>query len=173
VTEYGLQETNRSGYQPLDDVVRHKTTIDFEASFLNQTILDDFRTRYQNYDLLTNFTEYNTPDKFGKLCKASVKWNPISMDWNPDYESDSQGNVGATCTFQCELRYYVVYDKYYNYIETIDIEEYAEKANNDEEPVLVNKITNDEPTPTEEPTLLPTESIDDQIDEWIRIREQS
>jgi hypothetical protein len=189
ITEYQVQETPKSNYGPLMDIVRHKTTIDFEGSFLNQVVFEDFRTQYQDVRFLTDFTTFDAIDKIGRHWKASLKWNPISTDWNPDFNQDSQGNSGIPCTFQVELRYYVVYDHAYDdIISTINTTLTADEINMTRRKIIgphsMTENTVDSSPAPEKPAddidhvfePEPDEVIDiheqssDDLDEWLKMR---
>jgi hypothetical protein len=171
VTEYAKQDSHRSGYIILTDELLHHTTLEFEASFLNKTIYDDFITRYQNLDLISNFSQFDTLDSRGRAWKASAKWDPVSTDYNPDYSQDGQGNSGYTCNFRVEIQYWVVYDKIFKQITSIISNILGTAYPNDnkevniENPPIDNKPPYDELTDVELTTV-----VGDEIDEWLKLR---
>jgi hypothetical protein len=179
ITEYQVQESPKSNYGPFRDVVRHKTTIEFEGSFLNQVVFEDFRTRYQDVRLLTDFTTFYVETKHGKKILASLKWSQINTDWNPDYNVDNQGNSGIPCTFNVELRYYVIYDRaYYNIIHAIDMTIIGDKFMHqapevDTEDAVVENTLDDKPIKQNNTNLDSTDIhqvASEDLDEWLKLR---
>lgn len=118
ITDLGAQESHKTDQFPLRYAVQHKATIDFELTFPDLVMYSDFKTRYQNVDLVSNFTEFYTEDKLGVKWISSIKWNPISTDFEQDYAQDNQGNVSFKASFSAELYYYVVYDEMFYNIQT-------------------------------------------------------
>lgn len=112
VTELGAQLSRKTDdEETLRYAIQHKTIIDFDANFSALKIFVDFKNRYQNLDLVTNFTEFYTKDKLGRDWLSNIKWSPVSLDFEQGYPRDNQGNSGLKFTFNAELYYYVVYDE--------------------------------------------------------------
>jgi len=119
-TDLNKQETYKSDYYPLNDIFRQVDHCDFELTTPNMVIFNDFKNRYQNIDFLTNWTTFNTLDKIGREWSSSITWQPISTDFNQDYEQDSQGNIAMRASFSADITHYTVYDKtYYDIQKTI------------------------------------------------------
>lgn len=113
-TEIGKQTSHKSGSNSLRFAVEHRSTVDFRLSTPDLVLFNDFRNRYQNLDLITNFTEFYTLDKLGRRWISSVEWTPIDTSFNQDYSQDEQGNVGNETSFQANITHYTVFDeKYY------------------------------------------------------------
>lgn len=176
IADFGKQITHKSGFHVLKDETKHRTQIEFEGTFLNNTILNDFRNRYQNLDLLSNFTEFYTEDKRGDNWVGSVFWSPITTDWTADFSQDNQGNSGVTCNFSCEIEYYVVYDRYYTMIREIiaNTMYYPMGSEEDKDAVIESRVTevtnNDNKISFNNPVFEDTES---HIDEWLKLRNQN
>lgn len=120
ISDLSHQESRKSGWSPLNEAVQHVTKFDFELSTPNLILFNDFRTRFQNLDFISNFTEFHTPDKFGNQWVSAVKWEPITTNFNSDFEQDSKGNFAYSAQFSCEVHHYVVYDvKHYKILQVI------------------------------------------------------
>ena len=105
-----------------DSVLSHKIAVEFQLRTPDLVLYLDFKNRYNNVDLLTNFTEFLTKDKYGENWRASVKWGYLTEDFNQNYSTDDNSNYSHQCSFRCELYFYEVYDRRYNYINDIIIE---------------------------------------------------
>ena len=81
----------------------------------------DFKNKYNNVDLLTNFCEFKTADKYGIRITAAVKWGQLTEDFNHLYQLDDNSNFSYQCQFQCELYFYEIFDTRYKFIEEIII----------------------------------------------------
>lgn len=128
ITELGSQVLHPTGHHPLRYEVQHKSLIEIEVSFPDLILFNDFKTRYQNVDLFTNFTEFYTTDKLGNNWLSCLKWNPINTDFNQDYTQDSQGNLAFQAMLTAELHYYVVYDETFISIRDTIVELIAEST---------------------------------------------
>lgn len=105
-----------------DSVMCHKLAIDFQLRTPDMVIYFDFKNRYNNVDLLTNFTEFLVPDKYGEMWTAAIKWGYLDENFEQRYGTDDNSNFSHQCNFRCELYFYEVYDKQYNYINDIIVE---------------------------------------------------
>jgi hypothetical protein len=110
ITELGAQESHTSN-ESLRYAVQHRSQIEIEVSFPDLILFNDFKTKYQNFELFTNFTEFYTTDRLGNEWLSCLKWNQINTDFTQDYNQDSIGNLGFQATITAELHYYVVYDE--------------------------------------------------------------
>jgi len=119
ITELGRQVSIPSFSVTERYAVKHRTLIDFELSASSFILCNDFKTRYQNYDLISNFTEFYTTDSHGKPWISNVSWGEISTTYTQDFETDQTGAVASTAQFSCELNYYVVFDDTYPRIKKI------------------------------------------------------
>jgi hypothetical protein len=119
ITELDKQVNYKSPHYPNNDLPQHKSTIEFELSFPDLILFIDFKTRYQDNNLISNFTEFYTEDKLGVNWISNVVWSPINTDFNQDYSQDNQGNTAFTASFTADLYYYVIYDEIYEVIQEI------------------------------------------------------
>lgn len=119
ITELGRQISRPSFTVTERYAVKHRTLIDFELSASSFILCNDFKTRYQNYDLISDFTEFYTTDSHGVPWVSSVSWGEISTTYTQDFETDQTGSVASTAQFSCELNYYVVFDDTYPKIKKI------------------------------------------------------
>nr|DAX30632.1 MAG TPA: hypothetical protein [Caudoviricetes sp.] len=110
---------------PDNGIMQHRVPIDFELRTTNMQLFYDFKARYNNVDLLTNFCEFKTTDKYGERWTAAVKWGRITEDFSHTYESDNNSNFSYQCQFTCELYFYEVYDRTNEFIKEIMLELYA------------------------------------------------
>jgi hypothetical protein len=100
-------------------VLSHRVPIDFEFRTPNMQMFYDFKNKFNNVDLLSNFCEFKTTDRYGSRWTASVKWGRIGEDFSHMYEADGNSNFSFQCQFQCELYFYEVYDKAYEFTKEI------------------------------------------------------
>lgn len=105
-----------------DSVMCHKIAIDFQLRTPDLVLFLDFKNRYNNVDLLTNFTEFLTKDKYGEDWRAAIKWGLLTEEYTQNYSTDDNSNYSNQCSFRCELYFYEVYDKRYRYIDEIIVE---------------------------------------------------
>lgn len=102
-----------------EKVLPHLLPVEFIFRCTDTVMFFDFKNKYNNVNLLTNFTEYKTTDKYGGRYSASVKWGSITEDFNHLYQSDDNSNFSNQCSFRCELRFYEVIDDRYQFINEI------------------------------------------------------
>jgi hypothetical protein len=102
-----------------DSVLAHRVPIEFQLRTPDMILFFDFKNRYNNVDLLTNFTEFLTRDRYGEEWRAAVKWGYLTEDFDQNYSTDDNSNFSHQCSFRCELYFYEVYDNRFNYIEEI------------------------------------------------------
>lgn len=124
---YSINQTpvkyNHARYSDVQDqIMCHMLPIDFQLRSPDMVLLFDFKNKYNNVDLLTNFCEFVTKDKYGKEWTAAIKWSPITEEFNHMYGNDDNSNYANQCTFRAELYFFEVYDKNYSYIEEIILE---------------------------------------------------
>lgn len=101
------------------NIVKHRQPIDFSLHTTDMVLYHDFKTKYNNVDLVTNFTQFTTPDKLGERYTAAVKWGPITEDFNHIYGQDDNSNYSLQCQFRCELFFYEVLDRRFEFIQEI------------------------------------------------------
>lgn len=119
ITELGRQISRPSYSVSERYAVKHKSVIEFELSASSLVICNDFKTRYQNYDLVSDFTEFYTTDAHGVNWISCVNWGEITTNYTQDFETDQTGAIASTAQFSCELNYYVVFDDTYPRIKSI------------------------------------------------------
>lgn len=119
ITELGRQISRPSFAVTERYAVKHKSIIEFELSASSLVVCNDFKTRYQNYDLVSDFTEFYTTDSHGVNWISSVNWGEITTNYTQDFETDQTGAIASTAQFSCELNYYVVFDDTYPRIRKI------------------------------------------------------
>lgn len=126
--EVGRQVSRRTVEQPLRFAVQKTSTISFELSCSDLKVLDDFKVRYQNLDLLSNFTMFNTTDSLGRIWLSNVMWSPIPTDFNQELmEQDSQAYTAHRIEFTATISYYEVYDETYHRISEVITKILADK----------------------------------------------
>ena len=116
----------------LEDIISYRLPIEFELRTTNMHLFFDFKTKYSNVNLLTNFCEFKTSDRYGGRWSSAIKWGRITEDFSHLYESDNNSNFSYQCQFSCELYFQEVYDKSYGFIQEIisDIEDVDLSINN-------------------------------------------
>ena len=120
IVELGAQLSRKTADEEgLRNVIQHRSTWEFELSTPNLPLFTDFKNKFQNLDLLTNFTEFYTKDKLGENWVSAVRWGTTDSSFEHDHTQDSKGYYALRFTFQAEIYYYIVYDKTYNYIKEI------------------------------------------------------
>lgn len=102
-----------------DQIMCHTLGIDFTLKTPDMVLLFDFKNRYNNVDLFTNFSQFKVKDKYGEEWIAAVKWGTITDEFNHIYSQDDNSNFSHQCNFRADLYFYEVYDKNYNYIDEI------------------------------------------------------
>lgn len=115
----------------LEDVISYRIPIEFELRTTNMHLFFDFKTKYNNVNLLSNLCEFKTSDKYGDRWSAAVKWGRLSEDFSHTYESDNNSNFSYQCQFIAELYFQEVFDKSYTLLDEIQQElEYDKKVLN-------------------------------------------
>lgn len=111
---------NHPKYMDQDSkVMQHRLPIEFSLRCTDMVMYFDFKNKYNNVDLLTNFCEFKTPDKYGQRWTAAVKWGSITEDFNHIYQQDDNANFSFQCQFRCELYFYEVLDDRYEFLQEI------------------------------------------------------
>lgn len=105
-----------------ESVLCHSIAVDFTLSTPDMILFFDFKNRYSNVDLLTNYASFKTKDKYGEEWTAAIKWGTITEDFNHMYGQDNNSNFSHQCNFRAELFFYEVYDMNYNYTNEIILE---------------------------------------------------
>lgn len=119
ITDIGDQITHKSFTDPLRYAVKHKSIIELEASIVDLILLNDFRVKYQNLDFLSNFLTFTTKDRLGRDWLSNVNWSEFPTEFNQDFSQDLNGNSAFPFNLTAELYHYVVYDVYYNHINSL------------------------------------------------------
>ena len=132
--EKPLRNTNYVSYQilqtPLNDnhpkysddkILQKKEGIEFYLRCTDMPMFFDFKDRYNNVTLLSNFCEFKTPDRYGQRWTSAIKWGPITEDFNHTYQQDNNSNFSFECQFRCELYFYEVVDDRYEFLKEIDL----------------------------------------------------
>ena len=119
INDLGSQQFHKTDTNELRYAVKHKTSIGFELTVTDMSILNDFSARYQNIDLISNFTEFYTKDRTGSNWLSAVQWGPITTDFVQDFNTDSSGNFAFTANFNCDIYYYIVFDNSFKRISEI------------------------------------------------------
>lgn len=101
------------------NIISHRQAIEFVLHTPDMVIFHDFKNKYTNVNLLTNFTEFKTTDRAGGRWTAAAKWGGITEDFNHTYQPDENSNYALQCQFRCELLYYEVLDTRYEFLEEI------------------------------------------------------
>lgn len=108
-------------YGEVDDrLISQKIPINFTFHTTDMVMFHDFKNKYSNVDLLTNFCEFKTYDKYGKRWTAAIKWGSITEDFNHVYQSDDNSNFAHQCQFMCELHFYEMFDDRYEILQEIE-----------------------------------------------------
>lgn len=105
-----------------NQVTSKRLNIEFELRTNNTQLFFDFKNRYINVDLLTNFCEMTTMDKYGDLWTSAIKWGRITEDFSQMYEQDNNQNFSLSCQFNAELFFYEAYDTNIGFIKEILLE---------------------------------------------------
>ena len=100
-------------------ILQHKQPVEFIFSTPDMVMFFDFKNKYNNVDLLTNFCEFRTTDKYGQRWTAAIKWGQITEDFSHTYTMDNNSNFANQCQFRCELYFYEVIDDRYDFINEI------------------------------------------------------
>ena len=100
-------------------VMQHRLPVEFTLRTTDMVLYFDFKNKYNNVNLLTNFCEFKTSDKYGQRWTAAVKWGEITEDFSHLYQQDDNSNFSFQCQFRCELYFYEVLDDRYDFIKEI------------------------------------------------------
>ena len=122
---YRFSQTPISYNHPMyrdNDLTSKRLNTEFELRTNNTQLFFDFKNRYINVDLLTNFCEMTTMDRYGDLWTSAIKWGRITEDFNQLYEQDNNQNFSLSCQFNAELFFYEVYDNSLEFINEILLE---------------------------------------------------
>ncbi len=115
-----------------DRLMSHHLPVDFTLRTPDMVMFFDFKNKYNNVDLLTNFCEFKTSDKYGDRWTAAIKWGGITEDFNHMYQQDDNSNFSYQCQFRCELFFYEVLDDRYEFLKEIIYNIEAQNGNNNE-----------------------------------------
>lgn len=100
-------------------VMQHRLPVEFTLRTTDMVLFFDFKNKYNNVNLLTNFCEFKTTDKYGERWTAAIKWGAITEDFNHLYQQDDNSNFSYQCQFRCELYFYEVFDDRYEFLKEI------------------------------------------------------
>lgn len=100
-------------------VVQCRLPIDFIFRTPDMVMFYDFKTKYNNLDLITNLTEFKTMDRYGDKWSAAVKWQQITEEFNHLYQTDDNANFANQCQFRCEIYFNEMLDSRYKFLKTI------------------------------------------------------
>lgn len=108
-------------YSDMDDrVINQRLPVEFTLRTPDTPMFFDFKNKYNNLDLLTNFCEFKTSDRYGQRWTASIKWGQITEDFNHMYQSDDNSNFSNQCQFRAELYFYEVFDDRFGFLGEIN-----------------------------------------------------
>lgn len=102
-------------------IMSHRLPVEFTLRTPDMVMFFDFKNKYNNLNILTNFCEFKTSDKYGSRWSAAVKWGSITEDFNHMYQQDDNSNFSYQCQFRCELYFYEVLDDRYEFLKEIEI----------------------------------------------------
>lgn len=105
-----------------ENILCHTLAVDFTLSTPDMILFFDFKNKYNNVHLLTNYSCFKTKDKYGEEWDAAIKWSQISEEFNHTYGQDNNSNFSNQCSFRAELFFYEVYDKNLDYIDEVIID---------------------------------------------------
>lgn len=104
-------------------IISHRQPIDFVLHTPDMVLYHDFKNKYSNVNLLTNFVEFKTTDRYGDRWTAGVRWYGITEDYSGNvYQQDDNSNFAHQCQFRCELYFYEVLDTRYEFLKEISLE---------------------------------------------------
>jgi len=101
------------------NIMSHHVPIDFTLRTPDMVMFFDFKNKFNNLDILTNFCEFKTTDKYGERWSAAIRWGQITEDFNHIYQQDDNSNFSYQCQFRCDLYFYEVLDGRYKVLEEI------------------------------------------------------
>lgn len=100
-------------------MISQKIPVEFVLRTTDMKLFFDFKNKYNNVNLLTNFCEFFTMDKYGDRWNAAIKWGSITEDFNHLYQSDDNSNFSYQCQFRCELYFTECFDNRFKFLEEI------------------------------------------------------
>ena len=103
------------------DILSLQQPVEFSLHTTDMVLYHDFKKKYANVDLLSNFCEFKTTDRYGGRWTAAVKWGQITEDFNHTYLSDDNSNFSFQCHFRCDLYYYEVFDRRFETLKEISV----------------------------------------------------
>lgn len=113
-----------------ENIISQRIPIDFTLHTTDMVMFFDFKNKFNNVNLLSNFCEFKTTDKYGNRWTAAVKWNGgITEEFNHMYQPDDNSNFSYQCQFRCELYFYEVLDMRYKFLEDISTTLMSQKSN--------------------------------------------
>lgn len=101
------------------NIITCKQPIEFVFHTTDMVLYHDFKNKYNDVFLLSNFVEFKTTDRYGDRWTAAVRWSQITEDFNHVYQQDDNANFSLQCQFRCELYYYEVLDTRYEFLKEI------------------------------------------------------
>lgn len=111
------------GRREFDDrIISQKVPIDFSLRTTDMRLFYDFKNKYNNVELLTNFCEFKTEDKYGERWTAAIKWGGVTEDFNHQYQSDDNSNFSYQCQFRCEIYFFECIDDRYSFLREVSLE---------------------------------------------------
>lgn len=110
-TEIGKQTSRKTDYSPMRFIVDETAHIEFKITTPNISKFMDFRNRYQNLDIISDFTQFYTKDKLGRNWISSVFWSPLDTSFMQDYSQDEQGNYALEAGFSADMSFSIMYDE--------------------------------------------------------------
>ena len=102
-----------------DTIISQRQPVEFTLRTPDMVMFFDFKNKYNNLDILTNFCEFKTADRYGDRWTAAIKWQQITEDFNHTYQSDDNSNFSYQCQFRCELYFYEMLDERYLLLQEI------------------------------------------------------
>lgn len=114
---------------PEDRIISQRIPVEFTLRTTDMPLFFDFKNKYNNVDLLTNFCEFKTTDKYGQRWTAAIKWGGITEDFNHLYQSDDNSNFSYQCSFRCEIYFYECFDDRYEFLQEIVLNLDSDKTN--------------------------------------------
>ena len=94
-----------------DTIISQRQPVEFTLRTPDMVMFFDFKNKYNNLDILTNFCEFKTADRYGDRWTAAIKWQQITEDFNHTYQSDDNSNFSYQCQFRCEIYFYEMLDE--------------------------------------------------------------
>ena len=104
---------------PENKLLYYRQPVDFTLHTTDMVMYHDFKNKYTNLDLLTNFCEFKTTDRYGGRWTAAIKWSSVTEDFNHVYQPDDNANFAYQCQCRCELFYCEAFDDRYKFLTEI------------------------------------------------------